>query len=265
MQFGANINFTFGDFLSFEETLDVLEDIGYEQVEPFLSPGHDVLAEYNYYHMVSLDEDPREYGEKMDARGLDCQSFSSHAPLMKPEAAVKWLRQGIRWANDLDAQVINTAEGPQPDWMDREQAFNTMQYTLQRVLPTAERYGIDVCMEPEFDYTQNPETMLEILDLVDSDRLRINLDTGNIVFGGYDPVEYLKTVGPENVGHVHIKDVDEDGNPVAMGDGVVDYDAVFDILRNDGYDGIVNIEHPDEETTRRGYEHVQEHYPFLLE
>jgi sugar phosphate isomerase/epimerase len=50
-----------------------------------------------------------------------------------------------------------------------------------------------------------------------------------------------------------------------MGDGVVDYDTVFDILRDAGYDGIVNIEHPDEETTRRGYEHVQEHYPFLLE
>lgn len=265
MKFGANINFGQGKYLSFEESLDVLAEIGYEQVEPFLSPGHDVLAEYGYYHMVSLDEDPLEYAEKMTARGLDCNSFSSHAPLMKPEAAVKWLREGIRWASDLDAEVINTAEGPKPDWMNREQAFDIIEYTFTRVLPTAERYGIDVCLEPEFTYTQDPKTMLDLLDLVDSDRLAVNFDTGNVVFGGRDPVEYLETIGPEKVGHVHIKDVDADGNDVAMGEGVVDYDTIFEILLDAGYNGIVNIEHPDVETTRRGFNHAKENYPFLFE
>lgn len=265
MHFGANINFGQGQYLSFEESLAVLEDIGYEQVEPFLSPGHDVLAEYNYYHMVSLDEDPREYGEKMAAHGLACRSFSSHAPLMKPEAAVKWLRSGIRWANDLDAQAINTAEGPEPDWMDRDQAFEIMEYTLTRVMPTAERYGIDVCLEPEFEYTQDPETMLELLELVDSDRLAVNFDTGNVVLGGRDPVEYLKTIGTERVRHVHIKDIDEDGNPVAMGNGVVDFEEVFDMLLEAGYDGIVNVEHLSEEKMREAFDHVHENYPELLE
>lgn len=265
MQLAVNVDFVRPENRSFAEALDLSADIGYSLVEPYVSPGYDILAEYNYYHMVSLEEDPLKYREWMDERGLDTLSFSSHAPLMKPEASVRWLRESIRWADHLDGQFVNTSEGPKPEWMDEEQAFDVMEYTLTRVLRSAERYDVKVCLEPEFEYTQNPETLETILGLVGSDYIAVNYDPGNVYGGGADPIEFLDAIGPETVGHVHVKDVDEAGDPVAIGDGIVDWDAVFSRLEEAGYDGVLSVECGNVKDTRESYEYMTTHYSSLLD
>lgn len=265
MQLAVNIDFVRPSNHSFAEALDISAEIGYDLVEPYLSTGYDILAEYDYYHMVSLEEDPRKYGEWMAERGLDCMSFSSHAPLMKPEASVRWLRSSIRWADHLDGAFVNTSEGPKPEFMDEAQAFDIMEYTLTRVLRTAERYDVTVCLEPEFKYTQNPETLERILGLVESDHLAVNYDPGNVYGGGNDPIKFLDTIGPETVGHVHVKDVNEAGDAVAVGDGIVNWDDVFDRLESAGYDGVLSIECANIADTRESYEFMTDMYPDLLE
>jgi sugar phosphate isomerase/epimerase len=172
---------------------------------------------------------------------------------MRPEISVPYLQKAIRFAAALGAPVVNTDEGIRPSWMSLDEAFQIMKYTLTVVLNTAERYGIDVGIEPHQSISRTTEGLLRIATLVKSPRLKVNYDTGNVYLAGGDPYKGLQAVQHLLV-HLHAKDIAMQqaeaekgkvtGTPVgcACGDGVIDWKRVVAILREAGYDGILSVE-----------------------
>lgn len=271
MKIGANLEIARGAECSFQEGIETAAEIGYDYVEPCLSPGYDLFAEAGYFHMVSLEEDPLEYKEMTDELDLQVESVSSHAPLMKPEASVNWLRKSIEWVDQWGGSVINTDEGDQqPDWMDDEFAFEVMRYTLSKAAAAAERHDVHIAIEPHARFTSEVESYKRLLNLVESPNIGINYDTGNAYLQDNDPVEYLEALGPENVVHLHAKDItieqsDEErgevtGTPVgcAVGEGVVDWEGVFEVLDGAGFDGVVSVEAGTFDEARQSYEFLSE-------
>ena len=61
-----------------------------------------------------------------------------------------------------------------------------------------------------------------------------------------DPVGLTGLGGLESiydcVAHIHLKDVDADGNWVRIGDGIVDFPALIEFLRERDYDGVLSFE-----------------------
>ncbi|MGH3144250.1 MAG: sugar phosphate isomerase/epimerase family protein, partial [Rubrobacter sp.] len=53
--------------------------------------------------------------------------------------------------------------------------------------------------------------------------------------GGYERVR-------DRIVHVHLKDVDAEGNWTEMGSGTIDYAGQFRALAQDGYEGILSLE-----------------------
>jgi sugar phosphate isomerase/epimerase len=266
---GINLEFVRHADKPFEYGIKKAAELGYEYVEPCVATGRDLLAESGYYHMLSMEEDPLYYKEMLDELGLKCSGLSAHSPLMKPEVAVPYLTQAIRWAADIGAPIVNTDEGPKPAWIeDDEEAFMIMRYTLKRVLPVAERHGIFIALEPHQIYTTRLETFLKLLKLVPSPMLKVNFDTGNCYLAGNDPVEFLQAV-VEHVVHVHAKDisieqsVDErgkvTGTPVgcACGEGVIDWHAVIKVLKDAGYNGVLSVECGTEEQAAKSIAYLK--------
>ncbi len=253
IQIGINLEFVRSADKSFRAGIKAAADLGYRYVEPCVSTGYDLLAVAGYYHMLSMEEDPLEVKEWLDELGLKPSALSAHSMLMRPEVGVPYLTSAIRYAADLGAPVVNTDEGPKPDWMTDDQAFEIMRYSLRQILTVAERHGVDVGIEPHQVYTIRQETLLRLLDLSDSPRLKVNWDTGNIYLGGKeDPYEMLDALG-DRVVHVHAKDIameqsDERGHVTgtavgcACGDGVVDWPRVIGILRKHGFRGVLSVE-----------------------
>jgi sugar phosphate isomerase/epimerase len=251
---GINLEFVRSSDKSFRWGIQKAADLGYQYVEPCVATGYDLLATGGYYHMLSMDDDPLEVREWLDALGLRVSGLSAHSPLMRPEVGVPYLTKAVRYAADVGAPVINTDEGIKPEWMTDREAFEIMRYTLHQALEVAERHGVDIGLEPHQIYTVRQETFLKILDLSDSPRLKVNWDTGNIYLGGQeDPYEMLEAVA-DRVAHVHAKDIDFQhgeaergkvtGTPVgcACGDGVVDWKRVSDILRQHDFHGVLSVE-----------------------
>jgi sugar phosphate isomerase/epimerase len=267
---GINLEFVRHGDKPFEWGARKAAELGYEYVEPCVATGRDLLAEAGYYHMLSMEDDPLAYKELLDECGLKASGLSAHSPLMKPEVAVPYLTQAIRWAADLGAPVVNTDEGPMGDWIeDDEEAFNIMRYTLKRVLPVAERHGIYIGIEPHQIYTSKLDTYLRILDLVPSPMLGANFDTGNAFLAGSDPIEFLDAIADRLV-HFHAKDISIEqeaadrgkvtGTPVgcACGDGVIDWAKVVAVLREAGFDGVMSVECGTEEQGERSIAHLKE-------
>ncbi|MCC6292920.1 MAG: sugar phosphate isomerase/epimerase [Bryobacterales bacterium] len=253
MNTGVNLEFIRCEDKPFAAGVERAAALGYRFVEPMVHDGRELLSEAGYFHSVSMDGEPLEVRDVLERNGVRASGLSAHCPLMRPEIAVPYLQKAIRFAHAIGAPVVNTDEGIRPSWVEGEDAFAVMKYTLTTVLRTAERYGVFVAIEPHQSITKTTDGLLRIATLVDSPLLRVNYDTGNAYLGGEDPYEGLRAVAGLVV-HVHAKDIsirmsEEEkgkvtGTPVgcACGDGVIDWERVTGILAGAGYTGVLSVE-----------------------
>ncbi len=243
IKLGVNMEFVRHHDKPFAYGVEKAAEIGYEYIEPMVHIGRELLSEARYFHSVSMFDDPLWAKELMDKHGIKASGLSAHTPLCKPEISVEYLKQAIRWAADLGAPVVNTDEGPKPEWTTRAMDFTLMEYTLKEASMVGERHGVVIGLEPHQQYSKTPDGLDSIYALVDSPAIGINYDTGNsYLAGGSDPYEWLERVLDRLV-HVHAKDISMaqgeaergkvTGTPVgcACGEGVVDWQRVIDIIR----------------------------------
>jgi sugar phosphate isomerase/epimerase len=253
MDIGVNMEFVRSEDKSFEAGVERASRIGYRFVEPMVHNGRELLSEAGYFHSFSMDNDPLEMQEILDRYGVRASGLSAHCPLMRPEIAVPYLEKAVRFAAAIGAAAVNTDEGLRPEWLDDEECFQVMRYTLRKALQIAERYGVFIAIEPHQSITRTTEGLLRIVNLVPSPMLRVNYDTGNAYLGGADPYAGLRTVMDKLV-HLHAKDISFDqaarekgnvtGTPVgcACGEGVIDWGRVIGILIEGGYEGVLSVE-----------------------
>lgn len=95
---------------------------------------------------------------------------------------------------------------------------------------------------------ETPVTMLRCFEKVGMDNLGVNLDTANVIlYGKANPVDALDVFG-KYVMNIHAKDGlyptngHDLGTEVRIGDGKVDFKALFKKLHELGYDSYVTIE-----------------------
>ena len=95
---------------------------------------------------------------------------------------------------------------------------------------------------------ETPVTMLRCFEKVGCDNLGVNLDTANVIlYGKANPVDALDVFG-KYVMNIHAKDGlyptngHDLGSEVRIGDGKVDFKALFKKLHELGYDSYVTIE-----------------------
>jgi len=95
---------------------------------------------------------------------------------------------------------------------------------------------------------ETPVTVLRCFEAVGMDNLGVNLDTANLIqYGKANPVDALDVFG-KYVRNLHAKDGvyptcgGELGKETKLGEGKVDFKALFRRLHELGYDGYVTIE-----------------------
>jgi sugar phosphate isomerase/epimerase len=250
---GVNMEFIRCEDKPFEAGVARAAEIGYKFVEPMVHNGRELLSEAGYFHSWSMDNEPLEMKDILAKYGVQASGFSAHCPLMRPEISVPFLEKAIRLAAAVGAPVVNTDEGIRPEWLDDEECFAVMRYTLKKVLQVAERYDVQVAIEPHQSITKRTDGLLRIATLVESPMLRVNYDLGNAFLGGADPYDGLKTVLPL-LAHIHAKDISISqaeaeqgkvtGTPVgcACGEGVIDWAEVVQILSAVGWNGVLSVE-----------------------
>jgi sugar phosphate isomerase/epimerase len=253
IEIGINLEFIRCEDKPFAAGVARAAELGYKYVEPMVHNGRELLSEAGYFHSFSMDNDPLEMKDILERYGVRASGLSAHIPLMRPEISVPYLEKAIRLAAAVGAPVINTDEGIRPVWLDDQECFQVMRYTLKKVLQVAERYGIYVGIEPHQSLSKTTAGLLKIATLVDSPFLRINYDTGNAFLGGEDPYHGLEAVLSRLV-HIHAKDISirqaeteqgkVTGTPVgcACGEGVIDWERVISILQDVNWGGVLSVE-----------------------
>ena len=101
----------------------------------------------------------------------------------------------------------------------------------------AASHKIQICIETLLC----ADDLNKFIAFVRSDNVKAVFDTGNRVVETPDLNAEIIKLG-ENIGHIHIKDKDWNGNNVVLGSGLVDFCAVFSALDEINYQGPLNFE-----------------------
>lgn len=262
---GLNLEFARAHDLSSRRAVDEASAMGYRFVEPMVHLGRQLLAEGGFLHSISLSEDPLAFRDYCREHDVGISAVSSHAQLCRPDVAIEYLRQGIRWAAEMGVGVVCTSEGFKTPWTTEEEDMTLIKYGLKVCTDEAARRGIVVGLEPHHQYSGSLEGMDRILSLVDTPALGVNFDTGNALLAGRSDIySWLEHVLPRLV-HLHAKDIsarksDAEKGKVfgtatgcACGDGVVDWERVVGILRKADQDIVLSVECGNREEAAKSY------------
>jgi inosose dehydratase len=177
-----------------------------------------------------------------------------HVPGQDPVPEVEKLLQAYA-ATGSDVLVLSAVTGldgydDRPD-LDA-QGWRTLLGNLDRLDALAADHGVKAVLHPHVGtMVENGEEVQRVLD---GSSVALCLDTGHLLIGGTDPAE-LTRQAPHRIAHTHVKDVDlglarqvqsgrrtyteavREGIYRPVGHGDVDFAAIVEHLRADGYPG----------------------------
>lgn len=239
-----------------EYAFDSIAKIGAKFTELNMIQGFDLFEGHGFGPNISMYEDPLEIREMLESRGLKVSCLDAHYPLWSYRC-IEHLRMAVLFADQMGVDAVATTDSDKlPAGMDREESFGIIKYHLGEVLKFADRHKIAVCLEPHGLLTNNPESMLRLVNSYDSEYLRINFDTANTFIAGWEPAEFLGQV-IDKVHHCHVKDVaaelaaeqrgEETGiasSDVSVGKGVnaENIIACLKIFKEHSFEGVLSIE-----------------------
>jgi L-ribulose-5-phosphate 3-epimerase len=103
--------------------------------------------------------------------------------------------------------------------------------------------GLELALENEHECNVGTGTEVGwMLDRIPSPAFGAIWDPGNEAMLGSKPFPEGYGYVRGRVTHIHLKDVDEEGNWTKVGTGVIDYPGQLRALAEDGYEGVLSLE-----------------------
>lgn len=226
------------------DALRLIRETGYDGVQLALMPGWATDPA-----KLSVD-DRRTLRRQIEDSGLVVPSMIEHIPLLGAADTkaknLDRLKRAIELGNDLapgrPPYVDTILGGKKAEW---ESVKQEMVAELRTWVPVLENGKTTLTFKPHAgDAVQSPERALWLIKAVGSPRVRITFDYSHYHVEGYPLEESLRqliTVSPLIV----VKDSEgtsEKHTYLLPGNGKTDYLAYFQLLRQLGYSGFVNVE-----------------------
>lgn len=178
-------------------------------------------------------------------------------------------KAAIRLSADLGCRFCRTLSGQKRPGLDADATIDQVVHSIEACLPEAERCGVELVIENHFkdgyrkysEFAQKMDLFLRIVNAIDSPWFGVQYDPSNTFVAGEDPIELLDLVLPR-VKTMHASDrflevgyeisdallnMEQTGYPTGLqhgvtGQGVNDYEAIFQRLRSCNFAGWVSIE-----------------------
>jgi sugar phosphate isomerase/epimerase len=234
--------------LNFTDTLDFIKAIGGNCLE---------LCTVKGAHRGTLDLSPEnraDVAQMVNQRGLRLVSVAGYNDftVMGPlelRRQVEKLNWYCEMAADLDVKLVRVMSGDPAGGQFRPEHLTGIVTGMKMAVRRAAELDIVLALENHGLGVNDAERLLQILEAVNSERLKITLDTGNFGWAGHsleDTYRYFEMLAPYVV-NVHLKDLlrRSDGQVkfVPLGQGTIDFEKLFKILQKAGYQGAVLCEY----------------------
>jgi len=194
------------------------------------------------YPLTSNDPAKRKRGMELGAQMVKAAGAMGVENLLVVPGAV-----GIPWRDDHE---------PVPNDVCEQRAREA----VQQMIPLAEQHKVCLNLENIFfnGFLMTPMEMASFVDSLQSDRVRVHFDTGNIMEYQF-PEHWIRILG-KRIKNVHLKEYTKKGTDHSLEafrpllDGTTNWPAVLQAFDQSGYDGYLTFE----------YFHPWPHWPEAL-
>jgi len=193
----------------------------------------------------------------LNGEGLDVSQLTTGTDFANPASearrrSAEEARRLVALASALGAPNIRVVAGIERAGVSLEEGMRSAVEGLSAMSEMARPLGVSLRLENhfrdrmwsenEFDFAREPEVWLRLLAELPKDRVSVNFDTGQPMVVRADPVRLLDRV-IDRVGYVHAGDrVWGRREHSALGEGDVEFAAIFRRLARAGYRGYISFE-----------------------
>ncbi len=192
----------------------------------------------------------------------------THPDKLQREREFDYLRRDIALSSEIGARYLRVLAGQaHPGIMAAEGIVLAVEY-LRKSVPIAAKYGVKLLYENHSkpgswhytDFSGPSDIFLKIVEGISDTDIRINFDTANSIALGEEPIFLLKKI-VNRVETIHAADTSTKGelNHVLLGTGLTPFKEIFSILKENGFNGWINIE----ENSRMGIYGVNKSVEFI--
>jgi L-ribulose-5-phosphate 3-epimerase len=125
-------------------------------------------------------------------------------------------------------------------------AYTRSQENIRKLIPLAEELKVVIAIEEVWNkFLLSPLEFARYVDEFQSPWIRAYFDVGNVVLYGY-PQDWIRTLG-SRIAKLHIKDFSWQkmvAKWVPLGEGDIDWHAIYSALQDVGYKGTATVELP---------------------
>ena len=233
--------------------------------------------------------------KRMESRGLQmpmmcCSPDFTQLDEEGRTLQIEGMRRAIETTAHLGGGFCRVLSGQKRPEITQKEGVRMASEAIQTLLPDAESCGVVLILENHYkdgywdfpEFAQRADVFLELLDSIPiSPWFGVNFDPSNAIIAGDDPIELLEAV-KSRVVTMHASDRFFENGTLAelrqndlhptkgyasylkhgvIGRGLNDYDRIFGILKNVGFQGWISIEDGDDPSF--GMEHLQQSATFL--
>jgi len=190
---------------------------------------------------VWSEEGRRALVDRSRRAGVEIASvcMASVAGLMtKPEThdqGIEALADLCRYCDELGAGVILFPMIKQPE-QSEEEAVRLWREGFARAFANSDGARAKVGMESVGRVGRSAGQALAMIEAVGSPRLGVYYDVGNADYQSFDGIAEMKQLGSHIV-QIHVKEIGAE-----MGEGKLDFPAIFNTIRGIAYDGYLVLE-----------------------
>jgi sugar phosphate isomerase/epimerase len=151
------------------------------------------------------------------------------------EQGIQALADLRRFCDELGAGVILFPMGKQQEQSEGD-AVRLWRYGFQDAFARSEGARAKVGMESVGRVGRSAEQMLAMIELLGSPALGVYYDVGNAAYQGFDGIAEIGKLG-RHIFQIHVKEIGAE-----MGEGKLDFPAIFAAIKHIGYDGYLMLE-----------------------
>lgn len=151
------------------------------------------------------------------------------------EQGIQALADLRRSCDELGAGVILFPMGKQQD-QSEDDAVRLWRNGFQDALARSEGARAKVGMESVGRVGRSAEQMLAMIEAVGSPALGVYYDVGNAAYQSFDGIAEIGRLG-RHIFQIHVKEIGAE-----MGEGKLDFPAIFAAVKRIGYDGYLMLE-----------------------
>lgn len=222
----------------FEQGVREVTDLGFRNIECF------------NFTAILFEDYPEEFERIMRENNAKFVNIY-HALTDDFESDYAMAERCFRFLNAHGGKLMNL-EGPRRN--GREATVEALQEVCDHINAIGElskKYGITVCVHPHYwTFIETPEMLSYIDSHTNPETIKYCIDTCHCVLGQMDPVATFRKYA-NRLAYVHLKDISSDENehpefPIkrcrALGEGIVDFRGVMEVLKESGYSGYLCVE-----------------------